>query len=96
MEDEQHGLLHSHSVELTELPTLSENQTQNNQVELQFRGQSWPREVARNHPGDKMQCSYCHAAFQPEVTPAACALQPLNPHFPSSPSEEEASEVSKP
>lgn len=52
----------------------------------------WPG----THPGAKMQWSYCHAAFQLEVTPTACALLLLNPHFPSSPSEEEASEVSKP
>lgn len=55
-----------------------------------------PREVARNHPGAKMQRPYSRVAFQLGITQTACALLPLNPHFPSSLPEEEASKVSKP
>lgn len=55
-----------------------------------------PREVARNHPGAKMQWPYSRVALQLGVTQTACALLPLNPHFPSSLPEEEASKVSKP
>lgn len=52
----------------------------------------WPGTIQE----PKCSESYHHTAFQPKVTPVACAPLPLNPHFPPSPSDEEALEVSKP